>query len=83
MKSRDIQLSIIIPFLNEEHSLPVLRNRLESLQELPQAHEIVFVSDEKLPVRMSASGTVCWPVCPRRHRKPSQDPNQNVLSRPL
>jgi glycosyltransferase involved in cell wall biosynthesis len=39
------ELSIIIPFLNEEQVLPLLRERLEKLQNRPAAWELLFVSD--------------------------------------
>jgi polyisoprenyl-phosphate glycosyltransferase len=38
-------LSIVIPFLNEEQVLPLLRARLEKIQNRPVAWELVFVSD--------------------------------------
>ena len=39
------ELSIVIPFLNEEHVLPLLRGRLESAQKRPAHWELLFVSD--------------------------------------
>src|SRR6185503_4808953 len=39
------ELSIVIPFLNEEENLPVLKQRFEQLQEMPETWEIIFVSD--------------------------------------
>jgi polyisoprenyl-phosphate glycosyltransferase len=39
------ELSIVIPFLNEEHVLPLLRERLESIQNRPSHWELLFVSD--------------------------------------
>ncbi len=39
------ELSIVIPFLNEEQVLPLLRERLEKVQNRPAAWELVFVSD--------------------------------------
>ena len=38
-------LSIVIPFLNEEQVLPLLRERLEKIQTRPFAWELLFVSD--------------------------------------
>ncbi len=38
-------LSIVIPFLNEEQVLPLLRARLEKIQNRPVASELLFVSD--------------------------------------
>ena len=38
-------LSLVIPFFNEEASLPLLRDRMLQLQGLPENREIVFVSD--------------------------------------
>jgi glycosyltransferase involved in cell wall biosynthesis len=40
-----MELSIVIPFLNEEHVLPVLRRRLETLDTLPKGTELIFISD--------------------------------------
>ena len=40
-----MDLSIIIPFLNERQVLPLLRERLTSLADAPPHWEIVFVSD--------------------------------------
>lgn len=40
-----VSLSIVVPFLNEELALPVLRRRLESLEGMPEDHELVLVSD--------------------------------------
>jgi polyisoprenyl-phosphate glycosyltransferase len=39
------ELSIIIPFLNEERVLPLLRERLEKLPDRPATWELLFVSD--------------------------------------
>jgi len=39
------ELSIVIPFLNEERVLPLLRERLEKLRDRPATWELVFVSD--------------------------------------
>jgi dolichol-phosphate mannosyltransferase len=39
------ELSIVIPFLNEEQVLPLLRERLEKIRNRPAAWELVFVSD--------------------------------------
>jgi polyisoprenyl-phosphate glycosyltransferase len=39
------ELSIVIPFLNEECVLPLLRGRLESTQNRPSTWELLFVSD--------------------------------------
>jgi len=39
------ELSIVIPFLNEDHVLPLLRQRLENLQNRPSHWELLFVSD--------------------------------------
>ena len=39
------ELSIVIPFLNEEHVLPLLRQRLENVQNRPSHWELLFVSD--------------------------------------
>jgi glycosyltransferase involved in cell wall biosynthesis len=39
------ELSIVIPFLNEEEILPLLKQRFEQLQEMPETWEIIFVSD--------------------------------------
>ena len=39
------QLSIIVPFLNEEASLSALKTRFENLDGLPSEREILFVSD--------------------------------------
>jgi len=38
-------LSIVIPFLNEEQVLPLLRARLEKIQNRPVEWELLFVSD--------------------------------------
>jgi polyisoprenyl-phosphate glycosyltransferase len=38
-------LSIVIPFLNEEQVLPLLRARLEKIENRPLAWELLFVSD--------------------------------------
>jgi len=40
-----ILLSVIIPFLDEQESLPELRRRFESAQALPDERELIFVSD--------------------------------------
>lgn len=39
------ELSVIIPFLNEEQVLPLLRERLENLKDRPVNWELLFVSD--------------------------------------
>ena len=39
------ELSIVIPFLNEERVLPLLRERLEKLTNRPATWELLFVSD--------------------------------------
>jgi polyisoprenyl-phosphate glycosyltransferase len=39
------ELSIVIPFLNEEQVLPLLRERLENIQNRPAVWELLFVSD--------------------------------------
>ncbi len=39
------ELSIVIPFLNEDHVLPLLRQRLENVQNRPLHWELLFVSD--------------------------------------
>ena len=39
------ELSIVIPFLNEEQVLPLLRERLEKIRTRPAAWELLFVSD--------------------------------------
>src|SRR5437762_11811340 len=39
------ELSIVIPFLNEDHVLPLLRQRLENVQDRPSHWELLFVSD--------------------------------------
>jgi dolichol-phosphate mannosyltransferase len=39
------ELSIVIPFLNEDHVLPLLRQRLENVQNRPSRWELLFVSD--------------------------------------
>src|SRR5215471_6520974 len=39
------ELSIIIPFFNEEQVLPLLRQRLENVQNRPSNWELLFVSD--------------------------------------
>jgi Glycosyltransferases involved in cell wall biogenesis len=39
------ELSIVIPFLNEEQVLPLLRERLEKLKNRPITWELLFVSD--------------------------------------
>lgn len=38
-------LSIVIPFLNEEQVLPLLRERLEHIKDRPPTWELLFVSD--------------------------------------
>lgn len=43
--SPKVSLSIVVPFLNEELALPVLRARLQSLTGLPSDHELLLVSD--------------------------------------
>ena len=40
-----LELSIVIPFLNEERVLPLLRERLETIQNRPSNWELLFVSD--------------------------------------
>ena len=39
------ELSIVIPFLNEEQVLPLLRERLEKIRNRPAVWELLFVSD--------------------------------------
>jgi dolichol-phosphate mannosyltransferase len=39
------QLSVVIPFLNEQETLPLLKERLSALTDLPETYEFVFVSD--------------------------------------
>jgi dolichol-phosphate mannosyltransferase len=39
------ELSIVIPLLNEEQVLPLLRERLEKMQNRPASWELLFVSD--------------------------------------
>jgi len=39
------ELSIVIPFLNEEQVLPLLRERLQKIQDRPATWELLFVSD--------------------------------------
>jgi dolichol-phosphate mannosyltransferase len=39
------ELSIVIPLLNEEQVLPLLRERLEKVQNRPASWELLFVSD--------------------------------------
>jgi len=39
------RLSVIVPFLNEQENLPLLRQRLCALTDLPEMHEFIFVSD--------------------------------------
>ena len=39
------ELSIVIPFLNEEQVLPLLRERFEKLANRPASWELLFVSD--------------------------------------
>ena len=39
------ELSIVIPFLNEDKVLPLLRQRLEKIENRPATWELVFVSD--------------------------------------
>jgi dolichol-phosphate mannosyltransferase len=39
------ELSIVIPFFNEDHVLPLLRQRLENVQDCPSPLELLFVSD--------------------------------------
>lgn len=39
------QLSIVVPFLNEETSLPLLKKRFCELEGLPEEWELIFVSD--------------------------------------
>jgi dolichol-phosphate mannosyltransferase len=38
-------LSVVIPFLNEQENLPLLKERLTALSGLPELHEFIFVSD--------------------------------------
>src|SRR5207245_2387447 len=40
-----LQLSVVIPFLNEQETLPLLKERFCTLADLPEAYELVFVSD--------------------------------------
>jgi glycosyltransferase involved in cell wall biosynthesis len=42
---RSPELSIVIPFLNEEQVLPLLRERLQKIRNRPTAWELLFVSD--------------------------------------
>jgi hypothetical protein len=37
------ELSIVIPFLNEEGVLPILRDRLEKVRNRPASWELLFV----------------------------------------
>jgi glycosyltransferase involved in cell wall biosynthesis len=39
------ELSIVVPFLNEEQVLPLLRERLEKIRNRPAAWELLFISD--------------------------------------
>jgi dolichol-phosphate mannosyltransferase len=39
------ELSVVIPFLNEEQVLPLLRERLDKVRNRPPAWELLFVSD--------------------------------------
>lgn len=39
------ELSIVIPFLNEEKVLPLLRERLEKVKQSVPDRELIFVSD--------------------------------------
>ncbi len=39
------ELSIVIPFLNEEESLPLLKERIGNLESMPETWELIFVSD--------------------------------------
>jgi polyisoprenyl-phosphate glycosyltransferase len=39
------ELSVVIPFLNEEQVLPLLRERLDKVRKRPAAWELLFVSD--------------------------------------
>ena len=39
------QLSVVVPFLNEQEMLPLLKERLCTLVDLPETYEFVFVSD--------------------------------------
>jgi len=39
------ELSVVIPFLNEEQVLPLLRERLDKVRNRPAAWELIFVSD--------------------------------------
>jgi len=40
-----LELSIVIPFLNEEQVLPLLRERLQKIRNRPATWELLFVSD--------------------------------------
>jgi glycosyltransferase involved in cell wall biosynthesis len=39
------QLSVVVPFLNEQETLPLLKERLRTLADLPETYELIFVSD--------------------------------------
>jgi polyisoprenyl-phosphate glycosyltransferase len=39
------QLSVVVPFLNEQETLPLLKERFSTLANLPETYEFVFVSD--------------------------------------
>src|SRR5262249_18730920 len=39
------ELSVVIPFLNEEQVLPLLEERLKIIKQAVSAHEFIFVSD--------------------------------------
>jgi glycosyltransferase involved in cell wall biosynthesis len=39
------QLSVVVPFLNEQETLPLLKERLQALADLLETYEFVFVSD--------------------------------------
>ena len=39
------ELSVVVPFLDEEAVLPLLRSRWERLKDLPEGWELVLVSD--------------------------------------
>jgi dolichol-phosphate mannosyltransferase len=39
------QLTVVIPFLNEQETLPLLKERFAMLDDLPELHELVFISD--------------------------------------
>jgi glycosyltransferase involved in cell wall biosynthesis len=39
------ELSIVVPFLNEEEALPIFQERFRGLSALPESWEVIFVSD--------------------------------------